>query len=165
MIVIYLLFKLFITLVSHFRTTYRLHFGSTWKQACLIIAASLMIAANLLPVFSLTAPVFFIHFLMIALSRSFFSGASQALLYNELQALSLEKEFKVIEGNSRFYSLVSRTIAWALGVHHGSKSKTDLSSYGSICIDSSFQCLCDEANKKIETKKSPTHFNYLKTVF
>ena len=133
------------------------------NKLALIIAASLMIAANLLPVFSLTAPVFFIHFLMIALSRSFFSGASQALLYNELQALSLEKEFKVIEGNSRFYSLVSRTIAWALGGYIIALNPKLI--YLLTAVSASialFSAFAMKQTKKIETKERVNPLQLLK---
>ena len=85
------------------------------NRFALIISSFLMFVANLFPVFSYSPLVFLIHFLTVSLSRSFFSGASQAWLYNELKTIDKTEDFKTIEGNARSYSLLSRTIAWALG--------------------------------------------------
>ncbi len=54
------------------------------------------------------------HFIAIALARSLISGAGSAYLYEYLKAFERVEHYKKIEGDARFYSLVTRVVAWGV---------------------------------------------------
>ncbi len=80
---------------------------------CLRWGALTLILANLFPIYLPTYTGFLLHFLVIALSRSFISGASNAYLYEYLKTHGNSAVFKQIEGNARAYSLVGKVFGWS----------------------------------------------------
>ena len=80
---------------------------------CMQAGALTLVVSNLLPIFSQNYDGFLIHFLLIALARSFISGASSAYLYEFLSSLDMSREYKKIEGRARSYSLVGKVVCWA----------------------------------------------------
>lgn len=78
----------------------------------MIAGAALVTVSNLLPVFSPTYQGFLWEFLLLALSRSFISGASSAYLYEYLKQQGDASLFKGAEGKARAYSLVGKVIGW-----------------------------------------------------
>ena len=122
-----------------------------------------MFVANLFPVFSYSPLVFLIHFLTVSLSRSFFSGASQAWLYNELKTIDKSEEFKTIEGNARSYSLLSRTIAWALGGYIIQIDSHLIYTATAICaLSALFIAFSMKQTTKIDSKKRANPLQILK---
>lgn len=75
--------------------------------------AVVLIIANLLPVFAVDYAGFLTHFILIALSRSFISGASSAYLYDALKERGEAGEYKAIEGAARAYGLIGKVVGWA----------------------------------------------------
>lgn len=82
-------------------------------RLCLRLGAAMLVVANLLPVLTPTYPGFFFHFTLVALSRSFVSGAASAWLYDYLAKLGEVRRYKQIEGSSRAYGLVGKVVCWA----------------------------------------------------
>lgn len=76
------------------------------------LGAAILIAANLLPIFAIDYAGFLTHFVLIALARSFISGASSAYLYEALQQRGQAAQYKQIEGSMRAYSLIGRVVSW-----------------------------------------------------
>ena len=83
------------------------------NKKAVLIATAIMIGANIIPVLSANTTSFLIHFCLVALSRSFFSGSCSAWLYNRMKAMDHAYAYKTIEGNARSYALIARTIAWS----------------------------------------------------
>ena len=83
-------------------------------RLCLILGSITLIFANIWVPFSPTYSGFLIHFIMIALARSFVSGASSAYLYETLHQQSALDEYKEAEGKARAYSLVGKIFCWAM---------------------------------------------------
>ena len=84
--------------------------GHLWA---LKVGASVLIVANFLPIF---APVFFgflAHFMLVALARSFVSGAASAYLYDSLQIRGEAGRYGRIEGSARSFELAVKVIGWA----------------------------------------------------
>jgi len=79
----------------------------------LVVGSVILTIANALPIFSVSYAGFLAHFTLIALSRSFFSGASSAYLYEALAAQGFTHRYKEIEGLSRSLGLVGRVVCWA----------------------------------------------------
>ncbi len=77
------------------------------------VGAVTLIAANLLPILAVDYAGFLAHFCLIALARSFISGASSAYLYEALQARGDAASYKAIEGAARAYGLVGKVVGWA----------------------------------------------------
>lgn len=77
-------------------------------RRCLRLGAVTLIFSNLLPIFLPSYSGFMAHFFLIALSRSFISGASSAYLYEYLRAQGANAEYKQIEGNARAYGLFGK---------------------------------------------------------
>lgn len=75
--------------------------------------AGILIFSNLLPIFTPNYQGFLIHFLLIALSRSFISGASSAYLYEALRARKMSDRYSEIEGSTRSFSLLGKVAGWA----------------------------------------------------
>jgi MFS family permease len=83
-------------------------------RLCLILGSISLVVANLcVPLFP-SYDGFLVHFVLIALARSFVSGASSAYLYEVLQQRSAIGEYKEAEGRARAYSLVGKVICWAM---------------------------------------------------
>ena len=85
-------------------------FGA-WR--CMRDGAMVLVAANLLPIFAQSYWGLVAHWLLIALARSFISGASSAYIYEYLARHDATAEFKQIEGNARAYGLVGKVVCWA----------------------------------------------------
>jgi MFS family permease len=83
-------------------------------RLCLILGSLTLVLANVLVPFSPSYAGFLFHFCLIALSRSFVSGASSAYLYETLHRQSAVAEYKEAEGKARAYSLVGKVFCWAL---------------------------------------------------
>ncbi|MFA6433110.1 MAG: MFS transporter [Elusimicrobiales bacterium] len=89
-------------------------FADLWGcRLSLRLGALTLVAANLLPVFWVSYGGFMTHFFLIALARSFVSGASNAYLYDFLKSRHCESEYKQIEGNARAYGLIGKVVCWA----------------------------------------------------
>lgn len=71
-----------------------------------------LVISNALPFVSPNYYGMLIHFLLLALARSFISGASSAYIYGYLANLGDTETFKVIEGRARAYGLVAKVISW-----------------------------------------------------
>lgn len=82
-------------------------------RRCLRAGAATLVAANLLPILARGYDGFLAHFLLIALARSFISGASSAWLYCWLQGQGRTAEFKLIEGKARAWGLASKVVGWS----------------------------------------------------
>jgi predicted MFS family arabinose efflux permease len=83
-------------------------------KKCLFSGAGTLILANLIPVFFQNYSGLLWHFLLIALSRSFVSGASSAYLYELLQQKKIQHEYAKIEGKARSVSLLGKVFCWAI---------------------------------------------------
>jgi MFS family permease len=73
-----------------------------------------LVAANLIAVFATGFEGFTLHWILVALARSFVSGASSAYLFEYLRRANAHAEFKQIEGNARAYSLFGRILCFAM---------------------------------------------------
>ena len=82
-------------------------------RRCMRVGAAVLALCQLGPIFWPTYLGFFLHFMGIALSRSLISGASSAYLYEHLRLNNETEHFKVLEGRSRAYGLISKVIAWS----------------------------------------------------
>lgn len=82
-------------------------------RRCMVAGAAVLAGSCLLPIFVPSYFGFLLHFLAVALARSFVSGASSAYLYEYLAEDGRQAEFKQIEGNARAYGLVAKVICWA----------------------------------------------------
>ncbi len=80
----------------------------------MILGSVTLVAANLVAVYVTTFEGFTIHWLGIALARSFVSGAASAYLFEYLRRANAHAEFKQIEGNARAYSLFGRIACFAV---------------------------------------------------
>ena len=117
-----------------------------------------MLIANLLTTMSFAPSVFLVHFLTLALSRSFFSGASQAWLYSELESRKESEQFKDILGTSRSLSLLSRTIAWIVGgyiVEFNSHYIYGLTAFSSLIALASAITISDRTTTQKADRQSP----------
>ncbi len=83
-------------------------------RVCLVLGSLSLIVANIWIPLNPSYSGFLIHFILIALSRSFVSGASSAYLYETLHQRNELDEYKEAEGKARAYSLVGKVICWAL---------------------------------------------------
>ena len=129
------------------------------NKISLIVSSFLMLIANLLTTMSFAPSVFLVHFLTLALSRSFFSGASQAWLYSELESRKESEQFKDILGTSRSLSLLSRTIAWIVGgyiVEFNSHYIYGLTAFSSLIALASAITISDRTTtqKQIDNRQS-----------
>lgn len=67
-------------------------------KKCLLAGSILLIFANLLPIYIQVYSGFLWHFILMALSRSFVSGASSAYLYELLQQKTLNTNMQKSKG-------------------------------------------------------------------
>ncbi len=90
------------------------YFADSWgyRQSMRLGAATLVLSTAL-PIFWTTYFGFLTHFVLIALARSFVSGASSAYLYECMKAGGAEAEYKQVEGNARAYGLIGKVVCWA----------------------------------------------------
>ena len=82
-------------------------------RLCLILGSLTLIIANIYIPFVPTYSGFLTHFILIALARSFVSGASSAYLYETLHNENKLEEYKEAEGKARAYSLIGKVFCWA----------------------------------------------------
>jgi MFS family permease len=83
-------------------------------RRCMRAGASVLVVANLLPIFAQNYLGFLCHFLLIALARSFISGSSAAYLYNFLQRHGTSDDYKLVEGRARAGGLVGKMLGWSI---------------------------------------------------
>lgn len=76
--------------------------------------AAVLVAANVVAPAWPTYSGFLAHFLLIGLARSLISGAASAWLYEYLKGRGAAEQYKKIEGDARFYSLIARVACWAV---------------------------------------------------
>ncbi|MCU1680752.1 MAG: hypothetical protein JWQ81_1491 [Amycolatopsis sp.] len=81
-------------------------------RTSLVAGASVLVVANLVPVFMGSYSGFLIHFLLIALARSLISGAQSAYLYEYLHAHGAGEHYLKVEGVGRSYSLIGKIVFW-----------------------------------------------------
>lgn len=81
--------------------------------SCLKWGAATLVVANLLPIYAQNYNGFLWHFFLIALARSFISGASAAYLYDYLAQKNCQQEYKKIEGKARAWGLIGKVACWA----------------------------------------------------
>jgi MFS family permease len=74
----------------------------------MMLGSATLVIANLVAVYVTTFSGFTVHWLLIALARSFVSGAASAYLFEYLRRANAHADFKQIEGNARAYSLAGR---------------------------------------------------------
>ena len=79
----------------------------------MMLGSGTLVVANLVAVYVTTFSGFTVHWLLIALARSFVSGAASAYLFEYLRRNDAHSEFKQIEGNARAYSLAGRIACFA----------------------------------------------------
>lgn len=83
-------------------------------RRCMVAGSISLVVTTLLPIFLPTYIGFLAHFLLVALARSFVSGASSAYLYEYLAGFGEQGQFKQIEGNARAYGLFAKVGCWAV---------------------------------------------------
>ena len=83
-------------------------------RLCLILGSVALIVANIWIPFAPSYTGFLTHFILIALARSFVSGASSAYLYETLHKENQLEEYKEAEGKARAYSLIGKVFCWAV---------------------------------------------------
>ena len=83
-------------------------------RLCLILGSITLIVANIWVPLNPSYLGFLSHFILIALARSFVSGASSAYLYETLHQQSALDQYKEAEGKARAYSLVGKVVCWAM---------------------------------------------------
>lgn len=84
------------------------------RRRCLRLGSAALVAANLLPILWPGYQGFLVHFLLIALARSFNSGASSAYLYDYLESRGQAERFKEIEGRARALGLYGKIVCWSV---------------------------------------------------
>lgn len=82
-------------------------------RTCLVLGSATLVVANIWVPMAPGYSGFLTHFILIALARSFVSGASSAYLYETLHNENQLEEYKEAEGRARAYSLVGKVICWA----------------------------------------------------
>jgi MFS family permease len=89
-------------------------FADSWGyRRSMRLGAATLVIATALPIFWTSYHGFLTHFVLIALARSFVSGASSAYLYECMKAGGAEAGYKQVEGNARAYGLVGKVVCWA----------------------------------------------------
>ena len=82
-------------------------------RTCMRLGSGFLVVANLLPILTPSYQGFLAHFLLVAVARSFVSGAASAYLYDALQARGEQASYKDVEGRARAYGLVAKVVGWA----------------------------------------------------
>ena len=83
-------------------------------RTCLILGSVTLVVANIWVPLAPSYPGFLTHFILIALARSFVSGASSAYLYETLHQRGELSDYKEAEGKARSYSLIGKVFCWAM---------------------------------------------------
>jgi MFS family permease len=83
------------------------------RLECMRAGGWTLVLSNALPVLVPTATGMLVHFVLLALARSFVSGASSAYVYAYLADAGDTETFKTIEGRARSYGLVAKVVCWA----------------------------------------------------
>ena len=83
-------------------------------RLCLILGSITLVIANIWVPLAPNYIGFLTHFLLIALARSFVSGASSAYLYETLSQRNELDLYKGAEGKARAYSLIGKVFCWSL---------------------------------------------------
>jgi MFS family permease len=83
-------------------------------KVCLKLGGFTLLLANIWVPIDPSYQGFLIHFILVALARSFVSGASSAYLYEMLKSKNLLDEYKEAEGRARAISLIGKIICWGL---------------------------------------------------
>ncbi|MEU0090535.1 MFS transporter [Kribbella sp. NPDC006257] len=79
-------------------------------RRCLQGGATILVVANLIPVWQPTFAGFLAQFLLIALAHSLFSGAGSAYLYEYLQRTGNQTAYQGAEGSARAWTLIGRIV-------------------------------------------------------
>lgn len=82
-------------------------------RVCLILGSISLIVANVWIPLNGTYQGFLVHFMLVALARSFVSGASSAYLYEALHQHDHLDDYKEAEGKARSYSLLGKVLCWS----------------------------------------------------
>lgn len=82
-------------------------------RACMRFGGAVLLLANAAPILAPGYQGFLAHFLLIALARSFVSGASSAYLYTYCQEAGAPGRYKEVEGRARALGLVTKVAAWS----------------------------------------------------
>lgn len=91
------------------------YFADRWGRLTSMRAGAwTLVLSNVLPFAWPSWGGMLAHFVLLALARSFVSGASSAYVYAELEALGDKDAFKVIEGRARAWGLVAKVVCWAV---------------------------------------------------
>jgi MFS family permease len=80
----------------------------------MMLGSVTLVIANLIAVYVTSFEGFTIHWLLIALARSFVSGAASAYLFEYLRRTNAQADFKQVEGSARAYSLVGKVACFAV---------------------------------------------------
>lgn len=80
----------------------------------MVLGSATLVVANLIAATNTSFSGFVLHWVLVALARSFVSGAASAYLYEYLRRTQVHAEFKQIEGNARAYSLFGRIFCFAV---------------------------------------------------
>jgi MFS family permease len=83
-------------------------------RVCMLLGSVVLVIANLVPVYFWSYEAFIFHWILIALARSFISGAASAYIYNYLQHHDLGASYKQVEGNARAYGLFGKVFCWSV---------------------------------------------------
>jgi MFS family permease len=83
-------------------------------KLCLKLGGITLLLANIWVPIDPSYFGFLIHFSLIALARSFVSGASSAYLYEVLKSKNLLDDYKEAEGRARSFSLVGKVLCWGV---------------------------------------------------
>ena len=82
-------------------------------RSAMILGALTLVGANLMPIVAPTYLGMTTHFLLIALARSFVSGASSAYLYSGLHSQGERERYQMSEGGARAVSLAGKVVFWS----------------------------------------------------
>lgn len=83
------------------------------RLTCMRAGAILITLSNLLPIIWPSYWGCLANFMMIAMARSFVSGASSAYMYDRLAALGQAASYREVEGRARSAGLVGKIMGWA----------------------------------------------------
>ena len=80
----------------------------------MMLGSVTLVVANVVAVYFTSFEGFTVHWLLVALARSFVSGAASAYLFEYLRRANAHTDYKQIEGNARAYSLVGRVACFGV---------------------------------------------------
>jgi MFS family permease len=85
------------------------------RKKTIVLSSVFAFLGILMYSFSYNFTQFAIAEILLAFGTSFFSGADSALLYDTLQKVKKEDQFKKVEGKAKYYVMIADTIGAALG--------------------------------------------------